>query len=442
MEHDRQAITPEELLGGEAEQIGKYILLRELGRGSSGIVYLAFDPFAEREVALKVYFRDEQLDKSQLAIQRKLFFTEAHMAGRLQHPNILPIHDAGEEAGLRYVVMAYLADARPLSDYVKPDRLLPIPDVVRLFFAVARGLEYAHGKGVVHCDIKPANIMMSPDTGHSWIVDFGIARSAMLESTQIMGLVGTPRYTSPEQIEDQAPTHRSDLFSLGSVIYELLAGRPAADSDSFPSLIHQVLNVRPEPVREWRPEVPAPLDEIVMRLIEKRPEDRPRSAGETADALAEVFEYLDEHRARIDEEERFKLARGLDFFRDFGDAEIWELVRAADWVEFNGGQRIITEGDQEENFYVLVEGVVTVQKDRAVLGQLVAGDCFGEMGYLRRAPRNATIRALERVVLLKLSKNHMERASKDTQLKFYEVFLRTLIHRLQRTNEMLATLEL
>lgn len=442
MEENRGAITPEELLGGEAEQIGKYILLQELGRGSSGIVYLAFDPFAERRVALKVYFRDEQLDRSQFAIQRKLFFTEAHMAGRLQHPNILPIHDAGEEAGVRYVVMAYLPDARPLSEYTTADRLLPIPDVVRIFFAAARGLDYAHAKGVIHCDIKPANLMLSPETGHVWIVDFGIARSAMLESTQIMGLVGTPRYTSPEQIEDQNPTHRSDLFSLGSVIYELLTGRRAADSESFASLIHQVLNVRPGPVRDWRPEVPAALDEMVMRLLEKRPADRPASAGEVADGLAGIFEYLDEHRARINEEERFKLARGLDFFHHFDDAEIRELVRAAGWVEFNGGQRIITEGALEENFYVLVEGVVTVQKERAVLGQLEAGDCFGEMGYLGRVPRNADIRALERVVLLKLSKNHMDKASKDTQLKFYEVFLRTLIHRLQRTNEMLATLEL
>lgn len=423
------------------EQLGKYTIKSELGKGSSGIVYLAEDPFEQRQVAIKVYTSDADLNENQQKIQRKLFFNEAHMAGKLDHPNILPIYDAGEEDEMRYIVMDYLPDSEALTDYCAPDNLLPFRKVVEIFFTTAKALDYAHRNGVIHRDIKPANVMMNP-RGQIMIVDFGIAKSAKAQSTQIEGMVGTPRYMSPEQVRGEDVSNQTDLFSLGVMVYELLTGMRPFYGDTLPALTHQILNVDPVPVDQYRVDVPEILARVVMRALKKDLKGRYKTGMDIAGDLSYVFDYLEETEDEISEQERYNMVAKLDFFRDFSQPEVWEIIRASSWKSYADGQAIVTEGEIDDCFFVLVSGEVVVKKGKTELGVLNAGDCFGEMGFVNRIKRTATIRSKGSADILVVRATNIERATKDCQLKFHQVFVRTLIDRLARSNERLMSAKL
>lgn len=418
------------------ERVGKYELKRELGKGSSGRVYLAHDPFNDRDVAIKIYFTREQLKGSQAQLQDALFFNEARLAGQLKHPNILPIHDAGEEDGLRYIVMDYLPNSRPLSDFCKSGQLLPLEKVVEIFFSTAKALDHAHRNGVVHRDIKPANILMN-ENGHTLIVDFGIARKSGLEETSVSGSIGTPRYMSPEQVRGEDVDNRTDLYSLGVTVYELLTGMSPFYGQTLKLLTGKILGEDPVPVNQYRVDCPEILTRVVMRCLRKEPRKRYRSGLDIAGDLAYIFDSLEEERKEMDAEERFGMMRKLHFFDGFAENEIREVMEAGHWRQFASGKNIITEGELDDTFFVIVEGEVTVWKEDTELGILGKGDVFGEMGFARRIKRTATIRARGSVHLLCLNATAMKRASRDTQLKFHQVFVTTLIDRLATANERL-----
>jgi len=434
-----QAVAP--VQGPVPAKLGKYTLQRELGRGSSGTVYLGYDPFEDREVALKVYYRDDQLEGAQAELQSKIFFNEAHMAGQLKHPNILPIHDAGEEEGQRYVVMDFLPDSVPLARYARSDSLLPMSKVVEIFFSAAKALEYAHRNGVVHRDIKPANILMNP-RGHTLIVDFGIAKSSKQPNSELTGSIGTPRYMSPEQVRGEDVNNQTDLYSLGITIYELLTGTSPFMAQSLKDLTHKILHEDPVPPSQYRVDVPEILDRIVMRCMRKEMRKRYRSGLDIAGDLAYIFDEINEATQELDEEARIKMTRRLTFFSSFTDPELREVIRAGQWRNLASGRNIVTEGELDESFFVLVSGEVSVWKGDTELGVLREGDCFGEMGFFNHIKRTATIRARGTVDLLVLSAAAIERASKDAQLKFHQVFVHTLIDRLARTNERLLAAKL
>jgi serine/threonine protein kinase len=193
------------------EKIGKYVIINEVGRGSTGNVYLSHDPYYRRDVAIKVYnISNDDDDPERARVTRKMFFNEAHMVGMLQHPNILPIYDAGEEDGKYYVVTEHVHGARTLAKYCKPDNLLRVDDVVEIVYKCAKALHYAHSRGVIHRDIKPSNIMLTTDNDVR-IIDFGIALVNDSDVSQIQGIAGSPSYMSPEQVQSHALTNRSDL---------------------------------------------------------------------------------------------------------------------------------------------------------------------------------------------------------------------------------------
>ncbi len=182
------------------EKIGKYVIINEVGRGSTGVVYLSHDPYYGRDVAIKVYNVETSGDENRKRIARKMFLSEAHMVGMLQHPNILPIYDAGEENGHCYIVTEHVHGARTLAAYCRPDNLLRIDDVVELVYKAARALHYAHSRGVIHRDIKPSNIMLTLESDVR-IIDFGIALVADSDISRIEGIAGSPSYMSPEHSE-------------------------------------------------------------------------------------------------------------------------------------------------------------------------------------------------------------------------------------------------
>lgn len=221
------------------EKFGKYHVLGLAGRGNMGVVYVGYDPFADRDVAIKVSNVEEKLEDTAARQARKLFFNEAHMAGLLNHPNILKIFDAGVEDGEPYIVMEYVEQGETLLEYCDPATLLPVPRVAAIIAKCARAIDYAHRQGVIHRDIKPSNIMQTPD-GEVKIGDFGIAHRTLADDTHVLGIVGTPRYMSPEQVQEEKITGQTDIYSLGVVMFELLTGRVPFPVANLSRLIHQI----------------------------------------------------------------------------------------------------------------------------------------------------------------------------------------------------------
>ncbi len=411
-------------------KIGKYVVINEVGRGSTGNVYLSHDPYYGRDVAIKVYEQDPNDDEKRARIARKMFFNEAHMVGMLQHPNILPIYDAGEENDSRYVVMEHIQGARTLAAYCKPDNLLPIEDVVEIVYKCARALHYAHGRGVIHRDVKPSNIMLTVNNDVR-IIDFGIALCADSDISRIDGIAGSPSYMSPEQVQSAELTNRSDLYSLGAVTYEMLTGYRPFRANNLSKLLHQIVYATAPPIHTMRDDIPEELEEITARALRKDPAQRFENGLAFAAALTDVYQQLKQKFDRIEKQQQFDLLRTLSFFHEFSHAEIWEVVRASQWQDYEDREEIVREGEIDDRFYIIVNGKVVVERNSQTVGRLGKGDCFGETSYVQHAKRTATIRADGPVTLMKVSSTLLEQVSSSCQLRFNKMFLRTLIQRLQ-----------
>ncbi|HLG53107.1 MAG TPA: serine/threonine-protein kinase, partial [Steroidobacteraceae bacterium] len=270
-----------------AERIGKYDVIREVGRGSTGTVYLSHDSYYGRDVAIKAYRAGGDDDPARARVARKMFLSEAHMVGMLQHPNIMPIYDAGEEGGFCYVVTEFIHGARTLAAYTRPDNLLPVDDVLAIMFKCAKALHYAHSRGVIHRDIKPSNLMLTTDSDLR-LIDFGIALHADADISRIEGIAGSPSYMSPEQVQSLELTHRSDIYSLGAVMYELLTGNRPFRAGTLTKLLHQIVYATPAPMLSLRPDLPGDLEAVVATAMHKEPEKRYANGAEFAAAMAWV----------------------------------------------------------------------------------------------------------------------------------------------------------
>ena len=412
------------------QKIGKYVIVNRIGKGSTGMVYLSHDPYYRRDVAIKVYNIEEDADADRAKISRKMFFNEAHMVGMLQHPNIMPIYDAGEEDGKYYVVTEHIQGARTLAAYCRPDNLLRVDDVVEIIYKCAKALHYAHGRGVIHRDIKPSNLMLTIDNDVR-IIDFGIAIVNDSDVSRIEGIAGSPSYMSPEQVQSEELTPRSDLYSLGAVMYELLTGYRPFRADNLSKLLHQIVYATPPPIHTYRTDLPEELENVVTQAMVKEPGKRLQSGAAMAAELTRVYKDLRQKYNRLDNQEHFDVLRSLTFFHDFSHAEIWEVLRASVWHEYRDGEDIVREGEIDDRFYIIVTGGVTVQTTGRNIGSLSSGDCFGETSYVRGAKRQASIRARGAVTILRVSSSLMEQVSSACQLRFNKVFLRALITRLQ-----------
>jgi len=425
-------------VGNAPERIGKYPIIKEVGQGSSGRVFLSHDPYYGRDVAIKLYNAEQEDDEMKARTTRKMFYTEAQMMGRLQHQNILPVYDAGEENGSYYVVTEHIQGARTLAAYCRPDNLLRIDDVIEILYKCARALHYAHGRGVIHRDIKPSNIMLTLDNDVR-IIDFGIALVTDSEVSRIEGIAGSPSYMSPEQIQAGDITAASDIYSLGVVMYELLTGFRPFRANNLSKLLHQIVYATAPPIHSLRADIPEDIEEIVSACLQKDANLRYRNGHELAAALTAVFQNLRARHKQIDQQEQFGLLRRLSFFHDFSHDEIREILRASEWRDYAEGDEIIREGEMDDRFYVIVSGRVGVQSGRRAVGEMGVGDCFGETSYVSGARRTATISALGPVTLIRVSSTLLEQSSSACQLRFNKVFLRSLIERLQGVGPTPAT---
>lgn len=418
-------------------KLGKYEVAEEVGRGSMGAVFKAHDPFVNRTVAVKMAIADALQDKNSSERFRKMFFNEAHTAGMLRHPNILDIFDAGVDEDKCYIVMEFVDDGKTLKEHITADKLLPLKEVAEIIFKCAQALDYAHRQGVIHRDIKPSNILLTDDFDIK-IADFSIAHIARADMTETMpmGFVGSPRYMSPEQVQEDVITNQTDIFSLGIVAYEMLTGRHPFGGETFSSLIHKVINEEPQPLSQYRFDLPEGLEAIIAKSLEKNTTRRYRTGLDFASDLSTVFSHLERPPEEISAQEKFNYVKELSFFRGFPDSEIWEIIRASVWQECDSDSVIVSEGDIDDSFYIITAGVVEISKEGVQLGELSQGDCFGEMGYLNKIKRTATVIAKEPVSMMKVNATLIEQVTSDCQLRFYRVFLRVLIDRLSKTTEM------
>jgi serine/threonine-protein kinase len=271
-------------------KLGRYEILSELGKGAMGVVYTATDPLLNRTVAIKTI--NMSLDAGEIAEYEARFYQEARAAGGLNHPNIVTIYDIGNSGSTAYMAMELLA-GQELKTLMAAGRAMPIERALGIAAQVADGLAYAHDHGIVHRDVKPANIMILND-GRVKITDFGIARMRAAEvRTQTGVMLGSPRYMAPEQVLGKRAETRSDIFSLGVILYEMLTGEPPFTGTDVNSMMFQTINFTPPPPSSRAAEVPAVLDFIIAKMLAKSPEDRYQDAAELAHDLRDCVKGLE-----------------------------------------------------------------------------------------------------------------------------------------------------
>ena len=423
------------------EVIGKYDIDKAVGKGSMGTVYAAYDSFSNRTVAIKVahpQYIDQSEDGSRF---RKLFFNEAHATAVLDHPSILSLFDAGVDGELCYLVMEYVDGAATLQPFSKADGLLPIREVVGLIYKCAKALDYAHRQGIIHRDIKPSNILFTRDRDIR-VSDFSIARINRADetSTQFDGFLGSPLYMSPEQINEWPIESNTDIFSLGSVLYEMLTGTHPFKADSLTKISHNITNEKPKPLSEFRSDLPEGLDYVLNRMLKKKNSKRYSMGLDLAADLALIYDDLEKIESEDSLKEKFETLNRLGFFKGFSDAEIWGLVRASNWQSYKPGETIIKEGDIDNSFYIILSGVVNIEKNDQHVDTLQQGCCFGEMGFIANTERTASVLAKTDVSLIKVNAATLDRADESTQLRFLKVFVETVTERLKQTTSVLTQL--
>lgn len=277
---------------GSMQQVGRYLIRERLGRGGMATVFRAHDPTLNRDVAIKFLHASLCADDE----YRDRFLREARAAGGLSHPNIVVVHDVGEIDGRPYMAME-LIDGTSLADEVEAQKVMPIRDVVVMGMQLARALDYAHGKGIVHRDIKPGNIMRLKASHTIKVMDFGIAHVEEVgdaQHTRVGDVLGTPQYMSPEQANGEKLDGRSDLFSAGIVLYQMLTGKRPFRGDTLVAVATRIATEDPTPINKQRPEVPASLRRVIDRCLAKQPANRFQSGKELSDALSKVLNELDE----------------------------------------------------------------------------------------------------------------------------------------------------
>ena len=430
------------------ERIGKFEIRKKLGEGATSTVYLGYDPFAARDVAIKLIFPEVLKDKEKGQMYQHMLVTEASLAGKLSHPHIVQIYDAVVSPEQSYIVMEYVPGGT-LENFCKPSTLLPVNRLVEIIFKCTRALEYAQRLGIIHRDIKPANILLASigddhttTSGDIKISDFGAAMMSGAEqtATQVAG-VGSPAYMSPQQVQEQILTHQTDIYSLGVVMYQLLSGRLPYQATSNYGMVYQICHGDAPPPSTFRLDVPPGLDAIVARAMQKNLATRYQSWGDFAHDLAQSFrnKQLALRQNDFPDSEKFEALRALSFFVEFSDVEIWEAVRFSRWEVVATDTTVMKDGEAGDSFAFLLEGELRVSKRGRTLDLLHAGECFGEMAVARRnQTRGADVVASTTAKVVTISGEALRHASDACRMNFYQAFMVVVAGRLDSANARLA----
>ena len=420
--------------------IGKFQIKRLIGRGATASVYLAEDPFNSNEVAIKIAHQGIFNDPVNGGRFKKMFINEASLAGKLRHPHIVSVYDAGSEHNMHYIVMEYVA-GQTLKAFCTPEHLLPVDQVVEIAFKCANALDYAYRNGLIHRDIKPANILVTQGTDVK-ISDFGAAQMADSELTQIVDAIGTPSYMSPEQVRGEKLSHQTDIYSLGVVMYLMLSGKLPFSAKNQYELIQKISKQPPVQLDSVRPDLPKEVVSIVMRCLEKEPGIRYQTWKEFSADLSQVNEKLELNSTDISDPRKFISMKTLNVFHDFTDVELWEVLRISSWRDFPANKKLLEEGEVGNSLFILASGTARIVKNSKLLGIIDGGEVFGETAYINGAKkrRNANVISTMPVTLLKIKSEALTQASDHLQTKFNKELLKTLAERLEKTSTIASAL--
>ena len=408
-----------------------------LGKGASGTVYLALDTFSGDDVALKVLDQSVVASPDFEATVTAQFMNEASLAGKLQHPHIAAILEASVNRESGYIALEYVPGG-DLSQYVQPGKLLSPEECIQVAFKSCGALDYAYRQGIVHRDIKPANIMVVSGTNIK-VADFGAAFLKSGSEPQIESGVGSPYYMSPEQVNGEALGHQSDMFSLGVVLYELFTGKRPFTADSLPELFKKILSDAPAPPSSLRQGVSQDVDRILLQMMGKTLADRYPTWAELALDIAKIGR-LSVYQQGIQDSDKFTALRKVPLLERLDDAEIWELVHAARWKRIPSQTAVVKEGDPGNSLFFVGSGQAKVTKNGKLLSLISAGECFGEMAYVKSGgmARSATVESIADTVLAEFESEMLQKVSSNCQLQLTTALLHTMVDRLATANERLA----
>lgn len=428
------------------DRIGKYRVLRRLGEGATSEVFLCADEFNDRQVAIKRVRGQALRDVDDGHVFARFFASEAALAGLLHHPNVVEIYDAVADPEAPYVVMEYVPGTT-LRQYCQPDRLLPLEQVVELGFKCAMALDYCYRQGLIHRDVKPANILALERNGVVTDVklsDFGSALNLASDATQVHR-VGSLAYMSPEQLDGSELDSRADIYSLGAVLFHLIAGRPPFESGNQAALMHQICHAAPPSLVGLRAGVSPALDAVVQRALAKQPVLRHATWEAFGKALSALVAQHHVPRGGLQgvlDSERFTLLRSLEFFSQFGDVALWEVVHRAKWQRFSVGHKLYNRGEEGRTFHIIAAGEVEVIRDGQVVVTLGAGTSVGEMVYLAPNPelrRHSTdIVVTQQATTISFVPESLDLLSQSCRHLFDSAFIGVLVRRLHAAHEALA----
>jgi len=426
--------------------IGKYRVLKKLGEGATSEVFLCHDDFQDKDVAIKRVRPTALGDAQDNRFFERFFAAEAALVGRLKHPNVVQIFDAVPDPVEPYLVMEYVS-GNTLRPYCRADQLLPLELIVELGFKCAMALGYVYRQGLIHRDVKPANLLVTLANGSITDVkvsDFGSVLNLASDVTQVYR-VGSLAYMSPEQLDGAALDCRADIYSLGAVLYHLIAGRPPFDAQVQSALMHQIYHQSPAPLTRLRDGVSPTVDAVIQRALNKDPGQRYRGWDEFAQALSALIAQQHVPRGQLQgvlDSERFTLLRSLDFFASFGDVELWEVVHRARWQRFDFGHALYRRGEEGSDFHIIAKGELEVFRDGERVAQLGAGTSVGEMAYLAPSAelrRHSTdVIVTETATTISFSPETLAQLSPGCRHRFDEGFIRVLVRRLHAAHEALA----
>jgi eukaryotic-like serine/threonine-protein kinase len=419
---DAMTDTPvkDKLISGlsDIKVVGRYQIIRKLGQGGAAVVYLGKDPYINRLVAIKI---SQPPDR-----HRESFFLEAQSSGRMNHPNIVGVYDAGVYQEYCYLTMEYI-EGDTLDKYCRKDRLLPINQAVEIIFAICSALEYAHQQGVIHRDIKPSNIMLD-GSGNAKITDFGVAQ--VTGRTAPLGIFGTPSYMSPEQLKEETVGAQGDIFSLGCVLYELLTGAQAFPGANNFSIMYKITNEEPVPMTTLRPDLPKILEEITRRAIAKDIQERYQTCKDLAYDLRISLRGLSGSQNGERLRDLIDYILHVPFFVNFSRDQVRELLTTSEIMKVPKGEVLVADGEIDDSFFIILSGRALVEKQGEKIATVSAGECFGEMAIIGGQTRSATVVAATACVLLRISATLLDRSSSAIQLLFYKNFAIKLVRRI------------
>ena len=438
--------------------LGRYRIEAELGQGQAGVVYRAFDTAIERIVAIKC-LRTSPLKPGPGGTlpRNEVSFEEAKVIGQLNHPHITTVFDTGNVDNQFYIVMEYV-QGETLKARMTQLRTDPasVPQVLNYLVMVARALHYVHQRGILHGDIKPANLIVTPQ-GIPKIMDFGVARRSQADRPASWSLAGerqvwgTPGYLAPEQLVSDEIDARADVFSLGVIAYEWLAGRQPFSGDSLEALRKALLQTRPRPLCElgdFDPELSATIDQALAR----DPAQRFRSA----DALADALEICQERwfkqtlngtpaESAGPQVSAFPRLKGRNrLFADFSAADLAQVMQVSRQETYQSGEPILQEGAGGSTMYVVVRGRVSVRKltgaKQVEIKQVGPGECFGEMAVISQMPRSASVVAMQSTEVVAISGAVLRSANQPLCMKLYRNIAALLAERIRQNDEQVVAL--